>query len=138
MHKSVVIGIAVAALSLAACGGGSSSGGAGDAARGEALFKQSTIGTASAPGCSTCHSLDGSPLVGPSQQGVVGRAEAAIKSPDYKGSAKTVEEYLKESIVSPDVFVEQGFTAGVMYQNFGKELSDQEVADLVAFLATQK
>ena len=138
MHKSVVIGIAVAALTLAACGGGSSSGGAGDAARGEALFKQSTIGTASAPGCSTCHSLDGSPLVGPSQQGVVGRAEAAIKSPDYKGSAKTVEEYLKESIVSPDVFVEQGFTAGVMYQNFGKELSDQEVADLVAFLATQK
>ncbi len=137
MHKSVVIGIAVAALSLAACGGGSS-GGAGDAARGEALFKQSTIGTASAPGCSTCHSLDGSPLVGPSQQGVVGRAEAAIKSPDYKGTAKTVEEYLKESIVNPDVFVEQGFTAGVMYQNFGKDLSDQEIADLVAFLATQK
>ena len=138
MHKSVVIGIAVAALTLAACGGGSSSGGAGDAARGEALFKQSTIGTASAPGCSTCHSLDGSPLVGPSQQGVVGRAEAAIASADYKGTAETVDEYLKESIVSPDVFVEEGYTAGVMYQNFGKELSDQEVADLVAFLATQK
>lgn len=138
MHKSVWVGIAAAALTLAACGGGGGGDGAGDAARGEALFKQSTIGTASAPGCSTCHSLDGSQLVGPSQKGVVGRAEAAIKSADYKGTAKTVEEYLKESIVSPDVFVEQGFTAGVMYQNFGKELSAQEINDLVAFLMTQK
>ncbi len=138
MHKSVLVGLAAAALALAACGGGGSSNGAGDAARGEALFKQSTIGTASAPGCSTCHSLDGSALVGPSQQGVVARATNVIASADYKGTAKTVEEYLKESIVSPDTYVEQGFTAGVMYQNFGKELSDQEVADLVAFLATLK
>ncbi|MBL8096540.1 MAG: c-type cytochrome [Anaerolineales bacterium] len=138
MRKFVVIGLAAAALALAACGGGGSSDGAGDAARGEALFKQSTIGTASAPGCATCHSLDGSALVGPSQQGVVARAEAAIASAEYKGTAKTVEEYLRESIVSPDVFVEQGFTAGVMYQNFGKELSEQEIKDLVAFLLTQK
>lgn len=138
MHKSVMVGLAAAALALAACGGGGSGNGAGDAARGEALFKQSTIGTASAPGCSTCHSLDGSALVGPSQQGVVARATTVIASADYKGTAKTVEEYLKESIVSPDIYVEQGFTAGVMYQNFGKELSDQEVADLVAFLATLK
>ena len=136
MRKFVVIGLAAAALALAACGGGSSDG-AGDAARGEALFKQSTIGTASAPGCATCHSLDGSALVGPSQQGLVARAEAAIASAEYKGTAKTVAEYLRESIVSPDVFVEQGFTAGVMYQNFGKELSEQEIKDLVSFLWTQ-
>ncbi len=131
----------VLALALVGCTASSgSSGGAttGDAARGEALFKQSTIGTASAPGCSTCHSLDGSTLVGPSQAGVVARAEAALQSADYKGSAKTVAEYLKESIVTPDAFVEQGFTPGVMYQTFGKELSDQEIADLVAFLMTQK
>lgn len=139
MSKLVAAVGILLSLALAACGSPApSGGGAGDAARGEALFKQSTIGTASAPGCSTCHSLDGSPLVGPSQQGVVGRAEAAIKSSDYKGTAKTVEEYLKESIVTPDAFVEQGFTPGVMYQNFGKELSDQEIADLVAFLMTQK
>ncbi|HRE27983.1 MAG TPA: cytochrome c [Anaerolineales bacterium] len=140
MSRPVSLAVLLLALVLVGCtsAGGTGGDATGDAARGEALFKQSTIGTASAPGCSTCHSLDGSTLVGPTQTGVVGRAEAAISSADYKGIAKTVEEYLKESIVTPDAFVEQGFTAGVMYQNFGKELSDQEVADLVAFLMTQK
>ncbi|HRF49841.1 MAG TPA: c-type cytochrome [Anaerolineales bacterium] len=138
MHKSVLIGLATAALALAACGGGGGGDGAGDVARGEALFKQSTIGTASAPGCSTCHTLDGSALVGPSQQGLVGRAEAAIASAEYAGTATTVEEYIKESITNPDVFLEEGFAAGVMYQNYGTELTEQEIADLVAFLATLK
>ena len=99
--------------------------------------KQSTIGTA--PGCSTCHSLEpGKKLVGPSLAGIATRAEQIIKSSDYKGSAKTVEEFLRESIVNPNAYVEKGFSPNIMYQNYGKDLSAQQIADLVAFLKTLK
>jgi nitric oxide reductase subunit C len=139
MRKVLRVSLATAALVLSACGGGSSGGSAGDPARGEALFKQSTIGSASAPGCSTCHSLNpGETIVGPSQAGVATRVDAVLKSGQYSGPAKTVEEYLRESIVSPDAHVTEGFQPGVMYPNFGKELSEQELNDLVAYLATLK
>ncbi|UCC53659.1 MAG: hypothetical protein JSV68_06725, partial [Anaerolineaceae bacterium] len=65
-------------LLLAACGGGggdaAESGGdsaVGDAANGEKLYNQVTIGSASAPGCVTCHSMEPDVvLVGPSHAGL--------------------------------------------------------------------
>lgn len=139
MHKKMILGMAAAAaLALAACGGGGGNG-AADPARGEALFKGSTIGTASAPGCITCHNVTGTEkLVGPSQAGVATRAADEIKSAKYTGTAKTAEEYLRESIVDPNVYVVDGFQPDVMYKNFGKELSEQEIKDLVAYLMTLK
>jgi len=50
----------------------------------------------------------------------------------------TAEEYLKESIITPNAHVTEGFTAGVMYQNYGKDLTEQEINDLVAYLLTLK
>lgn len=133
-------------LVLAACGGGGGqqtpsqpAGGAvtGDPQRGEQLFKQTTIG--SAPGCITCHSLEpGQTLVGPSLAGIATQAEEIIKSPNYTGKAKTVDEFLREAIVDPNAYVTEGFSPGVMYQNYGKDLTEQQIADLVAFLKTLK
>ena len=144
--KRLVVLLFVVALVLAACGGGgeqpsapAESGGAvtGDAARGEALFKQATIG--GAPGCASCHSLQpGQKLVGPSLAGIATRAEQTIASPNYKGKAKTAEEYIRESIVDPNAYVVEGFPPNVMYGNYGKDLSAQQIADLVAFLMTLK
>jgi len=66
MSRPVSLAGLLLALALVGCtsAGGTGGDATGDAARGEALFKQSTIGTASAPGCSTCHSLDGTSNVG--------------------------------------------------------------------------
>ena len=137
MRRVIFVALAVGALVLAACGGGGASG--PDPARGEQLFKGSTIGTASAPGCITCHNVTGTDvLVGPSQAGVATRAQNLIDTGKYTGSAKTVAEYLRESIVDPDAYIEEGFQPGVMYQNFSKELSEQEINDLVAYLETLK
>ncbi len=66
------------------------------------------------------------------------RTAEIIKSSNYTGSAKTVEEYLHESIVNPNAFVVEGFPSGVMYQNYGQDLSKQQIDDLVAFLLTLK
>lgn len=112
---------------------------AGDPARGEALYKQSTIGPTNTPGCTTCHSLEpGMVIVGPSHATVASRAAEVVQDPNYTGTAKIPEEYLRESIVAPDAFVEKGFAPGVMYQKYGEDLSEQEITDLVAYLMTLK
>lgn len=123
-------------LLLVACGGGESGDGgqaeavAGDAGRGATLFNQSSIGSASASGCMTCHSLEeGVTLVGPSLAGVAGRASERV--PEL-----SAEEYLRQSIVEPNAYIVEGFSEGLMYQNYGRELTDQQIADLVAFLLT--
>jgi nitric oxide reductase subunit C len=123
---------------LVACGGGDAPGAesnddvAGDAARGEGLYEQTAIGAASAPGCITCHSLEPDiVLAGPSHAGIGTRAATAV-------AGKSAEQYLTESITDPDAVVPEGFAAGVMYRNYGRDLSDQEIAHLVAFLLTLK
>ena len=71
-------------------------------------------------------------------------AESVLKSPDYKGKAKTVAEYFRESILAPNVFIvpgddyrEKDGTSG-MTQDFAKTLTPQQVEDLIAYLLTLK
>jgi cytochrome c2 len=127
-------------LGLAACGGGddesaesgSETSTVGDAANGERLFNESIIGAASAPGCITCHSLEpGVVIVGPSHSDVGTRAETAVPG-------MSAEDYLRQSIVEPNAHITEGYTEGVMYQNFGEELTNSQINDLVAFLLTLK
>lgn len=128
-------------LALVACGGGGdepeADGGGetssvGDAANGERLFNESIIGAASAPGCITCHSLEpGVVIVGPSHSDIGARAETAV-------SGMSPEDYLRQSIVEPNAHITEGYTEGVMYQNFGEELTNSQINDLVAFMLTLK
>lgn len=142
-RRTLVAGLILVSVVLAACGGGGTqatgSAGAGNAANGQKLFQQATVGKASAAGCVSCHSTEaGKTLVGPSVAGISTRAEAAIKNPSYKGKAKTTQEFLQESIVEPNTYVEQGFAPNLMPQVYGQQLSGQEINDLVAYLASLK
>lgn len=79
-------------------------------------------------GCSSCHSLDsGVRNVGPSLSGLASRA--ATRKPDY-----SAEMYIYESIVSPNAYVVEGFQGGIMPQKYGEILTQQDLADLVAYL----
>ncbi len=145
MRKFSLVVLLVLALSLllAACGGGGSEpasdsagvaprSGSGNVANGEKLYKQPVIGKSSAPGCNTCHSLDeGVVLVGPSHAGMGTRAATAV-------SGQSAEDYLRESITNPNAHVTEGYAQGVMYQNYGTDLTEQEINDLVAFLMSLK
>ena len=131
--------ILLLSLALVACGGGDEpeTGGGetssvGDAANGERLFNESIIGAASAPGCITCHSLEpGVVLVGPSHSDIGTRAETAVEG-------MSAEDYLRQSIEEPNAHITEGYTEGVMYQNYGEELTNTQINDLVAFLLAQK
>jgi len=59
-------------------------------------------------GCLGCHSLDGSPGVGPSFKGIMGRSETVVSG----GAERTItvdEAYLRRSILDPHADVVKGF-----------------------------
>jgi len=97
---------------------------AGDATSGKTLF--------TAVGCVSCHSLNpGVRIVGPSLAGVANRA--ATRRPGY-----SAELYIYESITRPNAYIVDGYPSGVMPPDFKQRLKPQELADLIAFLMTEK
>lgn len=96
------------------------------------------------PACVACHSLaPGADGAGPSLAGVASRAELLVGSPDYGGQATDVEGYLRESIMEPSAHLNTGgmYSANgtsFMPDTFDESLSEEQIDQLVAFLATLK
>lgn len=102
----------------------------GDAANGDLLFHSKGAG-GKFP-CSACHSLQqGQTLVGPSLYGIADTA--ATRKEGY-----SAEKYIHESVVEPNAYVVESFTPGIMPQTFGTQVTKQELADIIAYLMTQK
>lgn len=100
--------------------------------RGKALFEMNIIGENKAPGCIVCHSLEPDKnLVGPSMAGIATYAQSAV-------TGMNAAEFLKQAIVEPDKHIMEGYPAGVMYPGYGKDLSQEDIEALVAFLLTLK
>jgi len=84
-------------------------------------------------GCQECHSLDGSPGKGPTWLGLYGREETLSD-----GTTITVDEdYIHESIVTPSAKIVKGFDDS-MPPRFGKELSEEEIDDLIQYIKSLK
>jgi nitric oxide reductase subunit C len=107
-------------------------------ALGERLFRSVT------PACNTCHSIaPGVNMVGPSLAGIGERAEKTIASPGYKGKAKDVQAYIRESIIAPSAHIVPGamYSAnGVSFMpdTYGKSLKPEQIEQLSAYLVTLK
>ncbi|TFW09535.1 cytochrome c, partial [Oxalobacteraceae bacterium OM1] len=83
-------------------------------------------GLAQAKGCIACHSIDGTPGVGPTWKGLAGKSEALADG----STAVADAAYLQRSIVEPQAQIVKGFPP-VMPK---MDLSPDEVAALVAYI----
>jgi cytochrome c553 len=86
----------------------------GDPAAGKQVFTSA--------GCTSCHTLSAAgstAQTGPNLDEVLQGKDAA---------------FIRESIVNPDAEVAEGFSQDLMPENYGEQLSDEELVNLVAFL----
>ncbi len=91
--------------------------------------------------CVACHTIPGIPgakgTIGPVlEEGT--NALLRMKDKDYKGSAKTVPDYIMESIVSPSVYVVKPFPDNTMPKIFGQKLSAGAIKKIVDYLSQVK
>lgn len=123
MRRRILVGALVLAVALfgVGCGGGdeeAATEGApaaqGDPERGKDVF--------AAQGCGNCHTL-----------AAAGSTATIGPNLDDALQGQSTDE-IRESIVNPNAEIAEGFRSGVMPQDFGDKLSDQELNDLVAFL----
>lgn len=92
---------------------------------GEYLMKNNPIAA-----CTTCHSLDGSRLVGPSYKGLYGREGKLASGESYVAD----DAYIKESILNPAAKVVESYAPAMPPYQF----SEEELNAIVEYLKTVK
>jgi cytochrome c oxidase subunit II len=83
-------------------------------------------------GCNTCHTIDGTPKIGPTWKGLFGKTEALAGG----GSTKVDENYLRESIMDPTAKVVNGFAPSM--PTYKGKLSDKDIDGLIEYIKTLK
>jgi cytochrome c oxidase subunit 2 len=84
-----------------------------------------------ASGCAACHSIDGSPGIGPTWLGLAG------EEVELSGGTTLIadDEYLAESIHDPQAKIVAGFEA---QQMIAFTFTDEQISDIVAYIKTLK
>lgn len=101
-------------------GGGLSGEGMSSVEFGELLFKKQ--------GCSTCHSIDGTKLTGPSMKGKYGSVEQLSDG----STLKVDDNYLRESIVEPNAKVVQGYQP--VMPTYAGRLNEKQLNALIDYI----
>lgn len=81
-------------------------------------------------GCPVCHTTDGSPLTGPSFQGLMGRTSVLADGSSTIADA----DYVRRSILEPASQVVEGFQP--VMPSFTGQLRDAEIDAIIAYLTT--
>ncbi len=93
---------------------------AGDPVNGQNVFLDN--------GCSACHSTGENRVVGPGLSGVFDRAASRV-------AGQSAEEYVFTAITDPSSFIVDGFS-NAMPSTFGTTIAEDDLQDLIAYLAT--
>jgi cytochrome c oxidase subunit 2 len=96
-----------------------------DPTRGERAFKLK--------GCVSCHTTDGSKLVGPTWKGLYG-SQVTVLTDGREVNVTADEDYLRRSIHHPPREVVKGFSP----QMPRADLKEEDVADLIAYIKSLK
>lgn len=96
------------------------------AEEGKALYTQNA--------CNSCHSLDGSRVVGPSFLKLFGREAKFSDGVAYVAN----EDYIRESILYPNNKVVEGYGPPSAMPAYEGRISDEEISKIIAFIKTLK
>jgi cytochrome c oxidase subunit II len=102
-------------------GGGGGAG--GQAALGESVFKSAQSG------CASCHTFKPAGATGK-----IGPDLDKLKQYAQK-AGKPLDQFIRESIVDPNAYIEQGYQKDVMPPNFGQTLKPNEIDALMQYLS---
>jgi len=88
--------------------------------------------------CFNCHMISGIKMgrstLGPKLT-MRTNAPKRLEDPNYSGTATTVKEYIRESILSPKVYVVSGYQGDVMPHDYGTQMSAKALNTMVNYLA---
>ena len=107
-------------------------------ALGERVFRSAV------PACTACHSISpGVNMAGPSLAGLAARTEKLLSSSDYKGKAKDLAGYIRESVIEPSAHLVPGAMYSAQHVSFmpttyAKDLTSAQVDELTAYLSSLK
>ena len=101
-----------------------SAGSATPVEKGEKLFKTQA--------CFTCHSTDGTKIVGPTFKGIYGRDEKMQGG----GTIKVDDAYIHESIVNPLAKIVDGYPPAM--PSYQGRIKEEEISDIIEYLKTLK
>lgn len=102
--------------------------------------------------CGACHTIPGlrnaEGKVGPKLSDMQTRAARVLQREGYTGTATTLKEYIRESILAPNTYLALECPAplettipcvpGIMPQNFGERLTAQQLETLIDYLVRLK
>ena len=132
MRRLAVAFVLSVPLAIAACGGGETTTPIPEevqgtvpqetVAKGDAEAGKDVFNNVANPKCGTCHTFTAA-----GSDGTTGpNLDDALQGKDA--------QFILESIVNPDAEIAEGYSAGIMPKTYGEDLSDKQLADLVAFL----
>ena len=84
-------------------------------------------------GCVSCHTVDGTPKIGPTLKGVYGSMVRVVGGPPLEAN----DDYIRQSLLEPDFRVVEGFES-VRMPTFKGQLKDHEIDELIQYLKTLK
>jgi cytochrome c oxidase subunit II len=86
--------------------------------------------------CISCHSLDGSQIIGPTFKGVFGRKEIVLTD----GQEREIvvdEDYIRKSLKEPNADVVKGFKQGLMI-SYTESINDEKIDQIIEYIKTLK
>ena len=84
--------------------------------------------------CLTCHSLDGTKIIGPSFKGIWGSKRIVVTAQGEK-EMEGNDEYIRRSILDPNADVVKGFNKGLM-QSYKEVLKAEDIDKIVDYFKT--
>ncbi|MDD2922410.1 MAG: hypothetical protein PHQ36_08995, partial [Anaerolineales bacterium] len=136
IFAKILVTAMLAAIFIAACG-------ASQPAGTKSYTEAETTAALEKGACGTCHIIPGIPnaagVIAPDLSNINMMAQDHIKSGSYTGKAKSADEYIRESILDPNIFVapecpNAPCAANVMPATLKDLLSADETSAIVSYL----